>query len=777
MSAVWAAARAAVRRRRLQTFVIGLVALFCTATVVVSLALLDAMSAPFDRAFAQQRGAHAVAAYDPASVTDAQLTAARDGVAAAAGPFAQATVEAAGTAGPMFQGPLTLVGRADPGGEVDRLDLWRGRWASAPGEIVLAAVPEDEATFAMGPLGDVATITVDGSALTVVGWAYSVSATADGWVTPEQAVALKPSATQMLYRFAGDVPTREAVQQRLTGVTTGLPGGALLAAQPYQVVKEEAAETAGIYLPFLGTFGILGLLVAVIIVGNVVSGAVISGFRHIGVLKSIGFTPRQVVAVYLTMVTVPASAGAVLGTALGVLGANPLLNETFQGMGYGRDTGVQPWVWTAGLLGVPALVLLAALLPASRAHRLSAAAAISAGSAPRRGRGLRVQRALSGTRLPRPVSLGLGLPFARPGRTVLTLASLLLGVTTVTFTAGLAASLSEVSRIGAEAGGDVGVRPERLDRLGGERTTSARTDQEVEALLRGTPGAVRVGASRGRTVPALGQSEPVHVNFIRGDTAAMGYQKQLLRGRWLAGADEVVASAELLNKRGLTVGDTLTLEIAGARTTVTIVGETVQSLPGPGAGLFAAWRDLGEGDPFEFYYQVELAGGADIEGYMAALRAADPGLTVWDNSETTDVAVVVTGFSTVLAVLLAAVAALGVLNTVALNVQDRRRDLGMLKSVGMTPRQVIAMLITSMAALGVIGGLVGIPIGMAAHRVVVPLAADAAKITMPGYVFQVWEPATLLLMLLSGVLIAIVGALLPARSAARLSIARALHNE
>jgi ABC-type lipoprotein release transport system permease subunit len=777
MSAVWAAARAAVRRRRLQTFVIGLVALFCTATVVVSLALLDAMSAPFDRAFAQQSGAHAVAAYDLAKVTDAQLTAARDGVAAAAGPFAQATVEGTGTDGPMFQGPLTLAGRADPGGEVDRLDLWRGRWASAPGEIVLAAIPEDETSFRMGPMGQVTTVTADGVPLTVVGWAYSVSATADGWVTPEQAAALKPSAVQMLYRFTGDVSTREAVQQRLTGVATGLPGGALLAAQPYQVVKEEAAETAGVYLPFLGTFGILGLLVAVIIVGNVVSGAVISGFRHIGVLKSLGFTPRQVVAVYLTMVTVPASVGAVLGTALGVAGANPLLSETFQGMGYGQDTGVQPWVWVAGLLGVPALVLLAALLPALQAHRLSAAAAISAGSVARRGRGLRVQRALSGTRLPRPASLGLGLLFARPGRTALTMASLLLGVTTVTFTTGLTDSLIEVSRIDAAAGGHIGVRPERFEGPDGGRTASTRTDQEIEALLRSTPGAAKVGASRGRTVPALGQSEPVHVNFIRGDTAAMGYQKQLLEGRWLAGADEVVASAELLNKRGLKVGDTLTLEIAGARTTVTIVGETVQSLPGPGDGLFAAWRDLGEGDPFEFYYQVELAAGADLDGYMAALRAADPGLTVWDNSDSTDVAVVVASFSTVLAVLLAAVAALGVLNTVALNVQDRRRDLGMLKSIGMTPRQVIAMLITSMAALGVIGGLIGIPFGMVAHGVVVPLAADAAKVTFPDYVMEIWDPVTLLLMVVSGVLIAIVGALLPARSAARLSIARVLHNE
>jgi len=48
MRAVWLAARAAVRRRRLQTVTIGIVILLSTATIVVALGLLDASSAPFE---------------------------------------------------------------------------------------------------------------------------------------------------------------------------------------------------------------------------------------------------------------------------------------------------------------------------------------------------------------------------------------------------------------------------------------------------------------------------------------------------------------------------------------------------------------------------------------------------------------------------------------------------------------------------------------------------------------------------------------------------------
>ncbi|MFC7529647.1 FtsX-like permease family protein [Actinoplanes sp. GCM10030250] len=771
MNAVWTAARAAVRRRKLQTFVIFLVVLLSTSTVVVSLALLDAASAPFDRAFAQQKGAHAIAAYDPGKVTDAQLAGARTGVEAMSGPFGQVVLEPADDRPrPGPNGPMTVAGRAGPGGEVDQLNLWRGRWPSATGEIVLNETPQTE-DFALQFIDEAKSVTLGGQAFTVVGWAHSMSGSADGWVTPEQMAALKPTGTQVLYRFTGDVSTKAAVDQRLAGVTTGLPAGALIAAQPYTVLKEQAAAQPGTYLPFFGTFGVLGLLVAVIIVGNVVSGAVVSGFRHIGVLKSIGFTPRQVVAVYLTMVTVPAMVAAVLGVVLGTMAAEPMLSDTFQGLGYG-DAGVSAWVQIVTPLGVLALVLLAAMLPARRAHSLSAAEAISAGAAPRRGRGLRVQRKLSGTRLPRAVSLGLGLPFARPGRTALTMASLLLGVVTVTFAAGLSDSIIRVAEVGDLSGGDIAVRADPL----GMGPVTTKTDAEVEQMLRGIPGAERVAVVVGREVTRLGDSEPILVNFARGDVAEMGYKDQVLEGRWIEAADEVVAPSQLLNERGLTIGEQLNLEIGGVRSTYTVVGETVRGFPGPD-GLFAQWRTFDNTQPQDFFYQVQVTDGTDLDAYIAAVDAAEPGLDAWSNLGGNEFAIVVTTFSTVLGVLLATVAALGVLNTVALNVHDRRRDLGMLKSIGMTPRQVVTMTVTSMAALGVVGGIIGMPLGMAAHGVVVPLAADAAKIRLPDYVLQVWDPGTLALMALSGVLIAVVGALLPARRAARLTIASVLHNE
>ncbi|MDX3758681.1 ABC transporter permease [Streptomyces sp. AK02-04a] len=517
MSAVWRASRAAVRRRRLQTSVIGVVVLVSSMALVVALGLLDVASGPFDRLFGQARGAHVIATFDAAKVSGARLarTARRPGVRAWAGPFPETVVDlpqnAASEMPGMGPGPLTVVGRAQPGGPVDRLDLFAGHWATGRDQIVLAL--PDAPGMGNGPHSPIGKqIQLPGLVpMTVVGLASGVSGSAQAWVSPQQIAALHPTTYQMLYRF-DQATTARQITADTAAVTAGLPSGSLVAHQSYLTLKAQVAAQPNAFVPFLMAFGILGLLVAVLIVGNVVSGAVVSGFRHIGVLKSLGFTPNQVVAVYLVMVCVPAAAGAAVGTALGAVVARPLLHQVFQGAEL-ATVNVTPtigsWVYASTALGMPAVVVLAALIPALRAHRLSAARAISAGSAPAGGRGLAVQRWLSGVRLPRSVSLGLGLPFARPGRALLTVSAVLLGVATVTFATGLSATM--VSYGDAVEGAD---RAQVIVWRGEARfgqTVPRHGDAATQTLLRRLPRAADVSAVGYAHVRLLGQSQDVAI--------------------------------------------------------------------------------------------------------------------------------------------------------------------------------------------------------------------------------------------------------------------------
>ncbi|MEV5947776.1 ABC transporter permease [Streptomyces sp. NPDC051993] len=781
MSAVWRASRAAVRRRRLQTSVIGVVVLVSSMALVVALGLLDVASGPFDRIFGQAHGAHVVATFDAAKASAEQVSATvhSTGVEAAAGPFPQALVDlprsAADEMPGLGTGLMSVVGRADPGGPVDRLDLFAGHWATGPGQLVLA-LPDAPGmgTGPHSPLGK--RIQLPGLApLTVVGLASSVSGTAQAWVTPQQIEALHPTTYQMLYRFDQAATSRE-ITTATTAATSGLQSGSLVAHQSYLTLKAQVASQPNAFVPFLMAFGILGLLVAVLIVGNVVSGAVVSGFRHIGVLKSLGFTPNQVVAVYLVMVCVPATVGAAIGTALGGVVARPLLHQVFQGADLGTvnvNPTVSSWVYVATALGMPAVVVLAALIPALRSHRLSAARAISAGSAPSGGRGLKVQRWLTGARLPRSVTLGLGLPFARPGRALLTVSAVLLGVATVTFATGLATTMVSYGDA-VEGSGRLQVVVWRGEARFGQ-TVPQHDDAAAQALLRGLPQAADVSAVGFADVRLLGQSEGVTIQGAREGRSVL--QDDLARGRWTRAPGEVVASGRFLSKHGLRLNDSFTLGAADGRTErVTLVGEVMS---GPADMMRADWPTLTALAPGTQanQYWVRLTSHPDTAAYMKAVRAADPGLAPTEQTSVNAGAMTVISSASALTLMLSVVAAMGVFNTVVLSSRERRRDLGMLKSIGMTPRQVTVMLVVSMAGLGLIGGILGLPLGVAAYRVVIPLTESSAHLALPDRMLDVWHPETMALLAFAGVAIAALGAVIPARTAARQTIARVLHTE
>ncbi|WP_345574560.1 ABC transporter permease [Nonomuraea rosea] len=753
-----------MRRRRFQSAAIGFVVLIATTAVLMTLALLVAASAPFDQAFARQRGAHAVVTFDAAKVTDEQVarTATRAGVEDTAGPFGQAVLDVTKDWYQQAAGPLTVVGRADPGGPVDRVDIRIGRWATAPGEIVVNFA--DQGTPDPDLLG--AEVVAEGARpFTVVGFATSMSQSAGAWVTPEQMTALRPQARQMLYRFTS-ASTDQQIRAGLAEAGQGLPAGVTTTVQSYLALKLAFSNVAGAYLPLLTVFGVLALGVCVLIVVNVVSGAVVSGYRHIGVLKALGFTPNQVMAVYLMMIGVPAVGGCVLGTLSGIMLAPPILTVAFSGVQAGNAVvGVSPWVSVACPPAMCALVALAALVPALRARRLPAAQAISAGSAPKAGRGLRTQRWLAAAPLPRSVSLGLGLPFARPGRTALTAAAVMLGVATATLATGASSTMIAAGNLGRTGGAvinvQVGGRPET------GRPAPKLSDPRIEARLRALPGAKGVTARAFVQVQLAGYTLSRFANFYRGDRPP-AFLSQIVEGRWPKGPREIVAGPRFLTQHGLRVGDRVTLRRDGRHVSAIIVGSLVDS---DSRTVGATWPTAAElapdAKPAEYY--VQLAPDADPQAYMDAVRAADAGLNPSLVSSGSFATTAVVGMSSVFTALLAIVAALGVFNTVLLNVRERRRDLGILKAIGMTPRQVTVMTVTSAAWPGAVGGLLGIPFGMVAHRLLVD---SVTVVVFPEPMKDVWHAPYLAALALTGIVIAVLGALIPARSAARSTVLR-----
>jgi putative ABC transport system permease protein len=251
----------------------------------------------------------------------------------------------------------------------------------------------------------------------------------------------------------------------------------------------------------------------------------------------------------------------------------------------------------------------------------------------------------------------------------------------------------------------------------------------------------------------------------------------MVAGRWF-GAGEAVVSGRFLADTGSAIGDTVTLNSGTAAVPFRIVGEFFETGPAvltPDASWAAA-----ELDASPLSYRVSLTGGTDAAGYAEQLTTelSSLGLTATVNSaETDELLLLVQSLTGALTLLLVSVAGLGVLNTVILDLRDRIRDLGIHKALGMTPRQTVVMVLTSVAGAGLVGGLLGVPAGIALQRTVIPSMARIAGVEVPGTLLDVYGWTVLVPLVLGGLAIALAGALIPAGWAARVRVATALRTE
>ncbi|MFI8458946.1 FtsX-like permease family protein [Kitasatospora sp. NPDC085464] len=800
MSFLGKVVRAGVGRKRVQTLVMVLTAMMSVTACILAVGLLVAARGPYQRSFTDQHGAHLNVLYDPTAASPDRLAAAAHapGVTASAGPYPAVTVRprsGEGTELPppgSLLPPMTLVGRAQDG-PLDGLRITTGRWVAGPGEVVL---PDGRSPLAVGD-GMQFPDLPGRPTLKVVGLASSVSWSADGWIAPEQVAGLTApgttAAAQYLYRFAR-AGTDAEVEADHAALAAAVPAGALVRATSYRPAQQEADRTASTFVPFVTAFGVLGLAMSVLIIGVVVSGAVTAATRRIGILKSLGFTPAQVARAYVGQALIPAGTG----TALGVLGGNvlsvPVLGIARKAL-RGGLLGIPLWVDLAVPLAALAAVTGTALVPALRAGRLRTVEALAVGRtapgakraaalAARGGPGdagvpglsARARNGIGRLPVPRSLSLGLASPFNRPGRSATTGAAVVLGTAGVTLCVGLTLSLGLLQE-GLEAGrgGKVVVQaPIEGGTMPAEQVDEAAVARAIDAR-RGTGAWYSSVPAQAAVAGNTGRSEVV---AFSGDVSRAGYQ--LVSGRWFGGPGEVVVGSAFLRANQAKVGDTVTLTDHGRTTPARITGEVLatedfvyvdRATLAPLGGAVAAEA---------IAFHIDLTPGTDPKAYADALDGAVRPMGLSAEPGEQHVNIVVLAMNTlagVLTLLLSAVAGLGVLNTVLLDTRERVHDLGVLKALGMSPRQTVGMVLTSVSGSGLVAGLLGVPLGVAVHHWVMPAMARAAGIGVPDADLGVFGPSVVGPLVLGGVALALLGAALPATWAARTRTVTALRTE
>jgi putative ABC transport system permease protein len=252
--------------------------------------------------------------------------------------------------------------------------------------------------------------------------------------------------------------------------------------------------------------------------------------------------------------------------------------------------------------------------------------------------------------------------------------------------------------------------------------------------------------------------------------------------RVVAEGHGVVISTQISEFDHLRVGDDLTLDTPSGPRTLPIVASVV-SFAWPRGSIALSLADLRAWylRPGASWYEVSTASGSDAAKVHAALnrianQASYPAYVstgrqylVGAESGVRVVLNVLYGFE----VIALGVGALAVLNTLVISVIERRRELGILRAVGTSGRQLARVVVTEAAAMSVVGAAVGLPFGILFQALSV--RGEAAAQGLPIEFSIVPSPA--LLAVSVAVAMALAGSWWPARQTARLNVIEAIGYE
>ena len=376
--------------------------------------------------------------------------------------------------------------------------------------------------------------------------------------------------------------------------------------------------------------------------------------------------------------------------------------------------------------------------------------------------------------LPDRVTATTGTDNARrnPQRTASTAAALMIGLALVTLVATLAAGITQTFR------GAVN------DLFTGDYAITAQNNFSpipiaAAAAVGKTPGVVVVGSVRSGDALAYGKS------FFA--TAVDPGARDVIALDWKDGSQDVVSSLGddgvfvddgYAKKHDLTVGSTIAVTfVSGNTRTFKVKGIFAPPSGGSPFGpvtVSAAVWDAENTEPKNVYSFVRMSGG-ETEANQAALdRTLDSFPNAKAQTREAFIDNQISGLASVLNILyvLLALSVLvslfGIVNTLVLSVFERTREIGMLRAIGMTRRQVRRMIRHESVITSLIGAVIGIVLGLVLAGLLI------ARIDFINFSFPTTQ---VIVFALAAIVVGIVAAIFPARRAAKLNPLEALQYE
>ncbi|MDQ3822844.1 MAG: ABC transporter permease [Actinomycetota bacterium] len=597
--------------------------------------------------------------------------------------------------------------------------------------------------------------------------------------------------------------------------------------------SKDTRSGLGIIQYFLLAFGAIALFVGSFVIANTLSITVAQRVRELATLRTLGASRRQVLWSVVLEGAVIGLLASVIGLFLG-LAIALALNELLAAAGIDLPSGGLVFgtrTVVVSLLVGTGIAILASLRPALRATGVPPIAAVREGAVLPRSRfarlGLPVALgvvtiavallaygvfadglgafprlvaiafgtlllflgvALVAPRIVRPLARLLGWPGSRfgglagelardnamrnPNRTATTAAALMVGLALVTFVSilgqGLRSSFSD--SVAELFVADYSVNAEQ-DPLNPAVAQAAERAEGVEV----------VSAVRGDDARAFGEN--VHVNGVEPDLT------EVLNTAWRQGSDRVPAELgaqdafvkdDYADEHDLAVGSRIELKTPTGETlplrVTGVFDEPTGGSPFGEIGIATTTFDRAFANRDNEFTFVNMRGGV-TEANTAALERAvrefpEANVDTRDEFRERQLAMLDTVLNILYALLALSVivSLFGIVNTLVLTVFERTRELGMLRAIGMTRRQVRRMIRHESIVTALIGAALGIAVGVFLAALVTQTLSDQ------GIVFAVpW--ASLAVFVVIAIAAGVLAAIFPARRASRLNVLEALQYE
>lgn len=476
---------------------------------------------------------------------------------------------------------------------------------------------------------------------------------------------------------------------------------------------------------------IVMICVAMYTLGFTISDAILSSYKTIGIIKSVGLSSRRVISAYVIQYTLLAVISVIPGILFSFFFANKIVSSSMAYLSTGAaDMGVQfssiaLWVGIAVIV----VIFLSALLFSYKAHSIEPAQAIRYGMSEKesskklgRGTGWKKKLLRLGS-LPIEMIIGLrGITKNIRGSSLIIVISAL-STSVLVFGFIFVYSISSIHGTIAKWGydsADLSIRIDNPAKLTYEKIhEEVLTDQRVKNYSRYGDANAVLPISKDLSEQMDQDSMGVLLTVADGNYDEIGYEN--VKGHNPINDNEISIGVNIAKDLGVDVGDPLDIYIEGKKHTLTVTGiyQAIANMSYTGRITADVIRkvnpDFGASMNMTF---INLQEGVSIEQFVNELDSKY-GSLIWTASQASLVDEVFSQAVTILILPMSIMALLFIVITFVIiysicriNIKKESRTYGIYKSIGMTSRQIRWSVTAGILVVSAIGALVGIPVGL-----------------------------------------------------------------